>query len=86
LGRISSAPSPSGSHFQQAIGDEWRGILRRFIELPQSKKKILGIVAAIAIFFPGGIFAVFGLIAFYAMQPALLKKHLNLLLVKLGSE
>jgi len=56
------------------------------MELPPNKKKMLGIIATVAIFFPGGIFAVSALIIFYALQTALLKKHLNLLLKKLGSE
>jgi hypothetical protein len=54
--------------------------------LPPNKKKMLGIIAVVAVFLPGGIFAVSGLIIFYALQTALLKKHLNLLLEKLGSE
>jgi len=84
---ISGTPLTSASRLQRANdNDDWRGLFRRFVELPHTKKKILGIIAAVAIFFPGGIFAVSGLIIFYALQPALLKKHLNLLLQKLGSE
>jgi len=82
---LSSTPPASGSRFRQSSdAEDWRGIIRRFIELPSNKKKMLGIIAAVAIFFPGGIFAVSGLIVFYALQTALLKKHLNLLLNKLS--
>jgi len=82
---VGATPPTTDATFQQTYNDEWRDLLRRFMELPQNKKKYLGIIAAIAIFVPGGIFAVFGLIIFYALQPALLKRHLNLLLDKLGS-
>jgi len=86
-GNVTGTPPTPGSRFRQANDDQdWRGLFRRFVELPGNKKKMLGIIAAVAIFFPGGIFAVSGLIIFYALQTALLKKHLNLLLDKLGSE
>jgi hypothetical protein len=82
---LSSAPLASDSRFQQSDNaEDWRGLIRRFMELPRNKKKMLGVIAAVAIFFPGGIFAVSGLIVFYALQTALLKKHLSLLLNKLS--
>ena len=72
------------SQYQQTDDKEdWRGLIRRFVKLPNSKKKFLGIIVVFAILFPGGIFAVSGLVIFYALQPALLKKHLNFLLMKL---
>jgi hypothetical protein len=84
---VASTPVASSPGFQRAKGtDDWRGLFRRFVELPLNKKKILGIIIAIALFFPGGIFAVSGLVVFYALQTALLKKHLDLLLKRFGSE
>lgn len=83
---VSNKPVASGSRFQNAVADEdWRTLLRRFMELPGSKKKFLGFILVVALFFPGGIFATSGLAIFYAMQPALLKKHLDQLLTKLGA-
>ena len=80
------SPAVFSSRLQNALTDEdWRNLLRRFMELPGTKKKLLGFILAIAIFFPGGIFAMSGLVIFYAVQPALLKKHVDQLLTKLGS-
>jgi hypothetical protein len=85
-GNVSSTPVASGSRFQQANdGEDWKSLVRRFMNLPRGKKKILGIIVFFAIVFPGGIFAVSGVIIFYALQTALLKKHLKLLLAKLES-
>jgi len=85
-GNASSSPVASGSRLQQANdAEDWRGLVRRFLDLPRGKKNVLGIIAFLAIVFPGGIFAVSGLVIFYALQTALLKKHLNLLLSKLES-
>jgi hypothetical protein len=82
-----STPTASASRFQQPKDvEDWKALVQRFMLLPPNKKKMLGIIAVVAVFLPGGIFAVFGLIIFYALQTALLKKHLNLLLEKLGSE
>jgi len=86
-GNASSTLTASGSRFQQTKDvEDWKALVRRFMLLPPNKKKLLGIIAVVAVLVPGGIFAVSGLIIFYALQTALLKKHLNLLLEKLGSE
>jgi len=86
-GNASSTLTASGSRFQQTKDvEDWKALVRRFMLLPRNKKKLLGIIAVVAVFLPGGIFAVSGLIIFYALQTALLKKHLNLLLEKLDSE
>ena len=83
---LSSTPAASDSRFgQSSDAEDWRGLIRRFLVLPHNKKKMLGIIIFVAIVFPGGIFVVSGLIIFYALQLTLLKKHLNLLLDKLGS-
>jgi hypothetical protein len=63
--------------------EEWRKLVRRFADLSRNKKRFLGIIVFVAILFPGGIFGVGGLVIFYALQPALLKTHLGLLLNKL---
>jgi len=87
MGNVGSTPTASGSRFQQTKDvEDWKALARRFMLLPPNKKKLIGIIAVVAVFFPGGIFAVSGLIIFYALQTALLKKHLNLLLKNLGSE
>jgi hypothetical protein len=84
---LSSAPPASDSRLGQSrITEDWRSLVRRFLTLPHNKKKMLGIIVFVAIVFPGGIFVVSGLIIFYALQLALLKKHLNLLLDKVGSK
>jgi hypothetical protein len=79
--RVTSAAQfkPAGNQ------EEWRGLIRRFLALPGGKKKFLGIIAVIAVLFPGGIFAVSGLVIFYALQTALLKRHIGLLLDRLES-
>jgi hypothetical protein len=85
-GNVSRKPVAHSTHFERAVPNEdWRNLLRRFTELPGGKKNFLGALFVIAIFFPGGILAVSGLVIFYAMKPALLKKHLDQLLIKLGS-
>ena len=82
-----NTPDASDTRFQNAaLSEDWRNVLRRFMRLPSAKKQFLGFILAIAIFFPGAIFATSGLVIFYALQPALLKKHLDQLLTKLGSE
>jgi hypothetical protein len=84
---VSDSPTKFNTRFQNAaISEDWKNLLRRFMALPGGKKKFLGFILAIAIFFPGGIFAVSGFVIFYAFQPALLKNHLDQLLTKLGSE
>jgi hypothetical protein len=67
------------------VPEDWRDLIRRFIDLPPGKKKTIGFVIffAIVFFFPIGIFIVSGLVIFYALQTALLKKHLGQLLNKL---
>lgn len=84
--KVSRTPVVSNTLFENAaVSEDWKSLARRFMQLPSAKKKLLGFVIAIAIFFPGGIFAVSGLVIFYAVQPALLKKHVDQLLTKLGS-
>jgi len=70
------------------VPEDWRDLIRRFMELPPGKKKMMGFVLffAIVFFFPIGIFIVSGLVIFYALQPALLKRHLTQLLNKLESK
>jgi hypothetical protein len=70
------------------VPEDWRDLIRRFIDLPPGKKKTIGFVIffAIVFFFPIGIFIVSGLVIFYALQTALLKKHLGQLLNKLESK
>ena len=81
-----SAPLAPTSLYQQAgEKEDWRELIRRFMKLPKSKKNFLGIIVVFSVLFPGGIFAVSGLVIFYAVQPVLLKRHLNLLLTKLES-
>jgi hypothetical protein len=85
-GSFSRKPVAHSTHFERAVpSEDWRNLLRRFTELPGSKKNFLGALFVIAIFFPGGILAVSGLVIFYALKPALLKTHLDQLLIKLGS-
>ena len=73
---------------QSGMAEDWRDLIRRFMDLPPGKKKTIGVVAffAIVFFFPIGIFIVSGLVIFYALQTALLKKHLDQLLNKLESK
>jgi len=81
---VSRAPVVTNALFQNAaVSEDWKDLLRRFVQLPSAKKKFLGFILAIGIFFPGAIFATSGLIIFYALQPALLKRHLDQLLTKL---
>jgi hypothetical protein len=68
------------------VSEDAKNLVRRFMRLSGGKKKLLGFIIALAIFFPGGIFVVSGLVIFYAFQPTLLKAHLDQLLTKLGSE
>jgi hypothetical protein len=70
------------------VPEDWRDLIRRFMGLPPGKKKTIGFVFffAIVFFFPIGIFTVSGLVIFYALQPALLKRHLGQLLNKLESK
>ena len=82
-----NAPSMSDARFQQSgETEEWRSLLQRLIKLPPNKKKILVIIAFVAIVFPGGIFVISAGIIFYALRRAVLKEHLNRLLNMLGSE
>ena len=84
---VSNSPTRFNTRLQNAaVSEDWKNLLRRFMALPGGKKKFLGFILAIGIFFPGGIFAVSGLVIFYALQPTLLKNHLDQLLTKLGSE
>lgn len=73
---------------QSGMTDDWRNLIRRFMDLPRGKKKTIGIVVffAIVFFFPIGIFFVSGLAIFYATQPPLLKKHLEQMLNRLESK
>jgi hypothetical protein len=73
---------------QSGMAEDWRNLIRRFVALPPGKKKTIGIVVffAIVFFFPIGLFIVSGLVIFYALQTALLKKHLGQLLNKLESK
>jgi len=84
-------PRPTSLHAalqQSDVPEDWRDLIRRFMYLPPGKKKTIGIVIffAIVFFFPIGIFIVSGLVIFYALQTALLKKHLDQLLNKLESK
>jgi len=83
-----SMPSVPDADFQQSGGDtdDWRDLIRRLMLLPPRKKRLLGIIAFVAVVFPGGIFVISAGIIFYALQTALLKKHLNLLLNMLNAE
>jgi len=85
---LSRTPAALDAALQKSgIAEDWRDLVRRLMNLPPGTKKTIGIVAFLAIVFtfPFGIFVLFGLIIFYASQPALLKKHLSLLLNKLES-
>lgn len=84
--KTDGTPPRRDAQFQStSVNEDWRDILRRFAALPRNKKNAIGIVAAIAIFFPGGILLISGLVIYYALQTALLKKHLLRLLNRLES-
>ena len=82
---VRTPPAPTAQNQHAGNKEDWRNLIRRFMVLPGSKKKFLGIIAVISVLFPGGIFAVSGLIIFYALRTEMLKKHLDLLLTKLES-
>jgi len=86
---LSRTPASLEAALQQSgVAKDWRDLIQRFMDLPSGKKKTIGIVIffAIVFSFPFGIFIVSGLVIFYALQPALLKKHLDQLLNKLESK
>ena len=65
---------------------DWSGLAKRFAALSKNKKNFLVIAAFILFFFmPAGILVLLGAMLFYAFNPALLKKHLDVVLTKLGS-
>ena len=85
---LSRTPASLEAALQQSgVAEDWRDLIRRLMNLPPGKKKTIGIVVLLAVVFsfPFGIFIFAGLVIFYAVQPALLKKHLEQLLNRLES-
>jgi hypothetical protein len=67
-----------------AKDDSWQQIWRSFLDLSYSKKKVLAFVTMFAFFIISFMPFLFVFFAFYAFQPAVLRRHLHQVLVALA--